>query len=261
MAKKNVEEKAEQPEEEPIEELNLGEPEAQPTLTQEELEEEKEKVREAVRQEEKEKYQALQRVISNKDRELRELRTRQTETPSTKPDRRINVLMDEIENLRLQSGETQASPRIVQLRVELAREEQVQAQEAIVRTERQKIEEEIRNANLNPDDDAFLSVWDSFDFAAAVDGKFERAWKRVKTVLKDTKPAESNLVPEPKKEDTSKIVEDKVQERLREEYEKRGWLESNTGEPSARGTRKEEAYAKFAKGEITRKEFEKAIGI
>lgn len=191
------------------------------------------------------------KVIEGKNKQLQELRAR---TNQSEPTKRTSMLLEEIERMQRQSGDETISPRIAQLRSELAREEQVVYQQNIINQEREKIESQIREANLDPEDSKFIEVWDAFDEATS-NGLFQKAYRRLNKTLRDV-PSASDVPP--KNEKIEDIVSKLVEEKLRKEYEKRGWLDTSVNEPSAssQGSKKlRDAYIEDPNDSVTRQRY------
>ena len=55
---------------------------------------------------------------------------------------------------------------------------------------RDKIEQTFKDAGLDPDDDQFIDVWESFDSAYYTGGKYDWAMRRAERLIKNAKPAE-----------------------------------------------------------------------
>ena len=202
------------------------EPELEPqpkTYTQEELD--------ALLGERDKAYQGIQRVVSQKDRKIREL-----EAPRTQPSKATKVILEEMEARQTEEGIT--NPRIAQLRAEIAREEQAEGMETITREWRGKITDKIVNAGLDPSDEAFDDVWESFDVAYAIDGKFERADKKADRILAKVKPVE-------KKETKPEDFDKRLEEEKRKWMEEQGLLATDTGGPSAGAKRWEEVRDRY----------------
>ena len=196
---------------------------------------------------EKEKaYKGLQGVISNKDKQIDELRRRET-VPA--PNKTMNAMLELLEK---DEGGYSEDPirqaKIKALKEQLTREEQLQAQENYIRTEKEKLNQKIRDAGFDPDDDAFLEVNDAFDLST-YDGKFERAYKRADKVLK-------NLKPTPQSKEIKEIKPEDIEEAARKLLEEKGMLVSETGKPSASGGSFMEFEKAFIEGKIPWEEYQ-----
>lgn len=120
--------------------------------------------------------------------------------------------------------------------------------------QRVKLEEQITEAGLNPDDDSFEGVWDAFDFASAIDGNFAKAQRKLDRALKKEKPVEETKSQTP----TETPNEDKIREDERlKVMREHGLLVTDDGGPSASSA----SWAKFQDdynaGKVTVDEYHK----
>lgn len=228
------------------------------TYTQEELDAETARVR----QEELEKYQGIQRTIAKKDQEIERLR-KQAPEPTSSDDRIAEIILQEKKRRQAELGEV--DPTIPQLEAELAERKrraaqatQFAKQEAIVKDERAKLDKKITDAGLDPNDDRFLDVDESFNLAAAYTGNFEIANKKLDRILKQVKPKGENVEKPKEGETEAEKIDRLAEEKARKMLEEKGLLTTETGGPSASSPSVAEARAKFARGEITEEEAKKA---
>lgn len=213
---------------------------------------------EQVRQEEMAKYQGIQKVVSKKDREIEDLRKRGYTQPSQ--DDKLLELM--LQDRREKSSEYGGyDPLIPQLETELAARKERQAyQESQIKKQeytdnwKEKLNTRINEAGLDPNDGQFDDVWETFDIAYSVDGKFERAEKKLDKILKSVKP-----------EAEPKETEEELKKRLREEVKReimleRGELETETGLPSGGNLGDAEFITQFSEGKVpmTKENIERA---
>ncbi len=127
-------------------------------------------------------------------------------------------------------------PRITNLQATLTREEQIARQDILVQDARTKLEQKIEGAGLNAEDERLDTVWDSFDFATNIDGKFERADKRLDRILSKVAPKK-----EAKKEEVNE------EEIARRWMEKKGLLGTDIGSPSGANASYEQTRDAFIK--------------
>jgi len=144
-----------------------------------------------------------------------------------------------------QSGEE--NPKVKALKEQLAYEERLSRQEQVTQENKQKMEDKIKSAGLNPEDDEFDNVWDAFELAASLDGKFERAEKRLERVLGRKKPSET-VKNEKQKQDSEEEIARKVMER-------KGLLVSDNGLPSGSGGSFNEVEQAFISGKISAEKY------
>lgn len=206
---------------EPTVEPEVKEPTEPTTFTQEDLD----KAREEGKSEAWEQYQGIQRALSTKDRRIKELESQQPQAP------RINQIQREM--LDLMAGDAYSDDptrqgRIQQLRAELTREEQLQAQEIFIRQKRDEVNKKIVDAGLDPNDESLEGVEDAFDLFC-VDGKFGRVDRKLDRVLSKAKPQKS----EPK--EAGQLSEEDKEKIAREYLDKQGLTKGDTGLPSAGG--------------------------
>jgi len=229
---------------EPIEEETPVEAQTK-TYTQEELEAQIAQAKE----EEQNKYKGYQRVVSAREREIERLKM-QVAQPTSHAD---ELLLEELEARQTELGET--NPRIAKLRAEIAKEKQREAQQAQIQWQermtqewRDKFDQRIKEAGLDPDNEKFDDFHDAFEDAQE-DGRFGKAERKLNRILA-TKPKEKP------------VTDDKYAKLLDEEkrkwMEEQGLLVTNAGGPSASSPSVKEATAKFARGELTEEQARKA---
>jgi len=211
------------------------------TYSQEELD--------AALTEKEEAYKGLQKSIARQAEELGQLRKRATQ-PSSLSVKRDEIILEEMKRRAQEEGIT--NPRIAELEGELLREKQRESMETYTSTYREKLNQKIKESGLDPTDEQFDGVWETFDIAYAVDGKFERADKKLDRVLSKPKPEKKEIVVE--KDDFTKRLE----EEKRKWMEEQGLLATETGGPSASSPSKDNAYAKYVAGDITVEEAKRA---
>ena len=207
------------------------------TSTQESVEEQITKLREEVEaakslaREKDEGFKTLQRKYD------RLYKQKQPEPQKNDSSKTIKKLADEIEHLGKDtySDDPSARARMTALKTELAELERQEAynarlrqQEQLAREARDNLEDKIRDAGLEPDDEKFDAVWTSWELASLADGKFERAEDKLTRILSRIKPKETE-------EEEKKPVETEAQmrERLeREILEKHGLTKPEKKTPS-----------------------------
>jgi len=197
------------------------------TLSQEELDTLIQEAKTQGKAEAEETYKGIQRVLAKKDEEiiaLKQLSQDKGRGVSMAP---YKIMLEEME-ARQDFGEP--NPRIAQLKSLITEEEQKDATskqareiEQYTQTWKEKLEGKITQVGLSPDDEQFDDVWESFDLTYKVDGKFERAEKKLDRILKGVKPMEK--------------TDNDFEERLKAEkltwMKEHGLLEKETADPSA----------------------------
>lgn len=132
-------------------------------------------------------------------------------------------LTDEIEQLgkATYQDDPNAQARIIALKSEVAnierdqaRKAQLKKQESLAQEARDELEDKIRDAGYDPDDENFDSVWDKWELASLADGKFERAENKLSRILSKMKPKEEEKKPV---EDEEKMRE-RIKREILEEY-------------------------------------------
>jgi len=164
------------PEETPVEETAPAEPtEDLSALLQE--------IRQEVEKEAQEKYKGIQRVIAQKDQTIRELRTSmQKPAPAA-----VNLSAQVIELMEAGDFE-KAKALIAQQEQQRTLADRFRMQEQTTEAKRGELRQQITEAGLDPDDDAFDTVWLSVDLADAKDGNFAQAEKRLTRAMAKQKP-------------------------------------------------------------------------
>ena len=140
------------------------------------------------------------------------------------------------------------NPRIAQLESLLTVEKQKQTQdeakqrmESYTQTYRQKINQKIIDSGQNPEDGKFDDVWEAFDIAYAVDGKFERAEKKLGRILEKKPEVKPSGIKETEEERIERLAEEKSNAKLKD----LGYLNIEEGGPSAGETRWETVRDKY----------------
>lgn len=205
--------------------------ETQTTVTpEEELETKLAQAKAEGKAEAEEVYKGIQRTLSKKDTEIQELQKKLSQPSPTGSKFKETVLAD----MRARATELgEPNPKIAELETELAIEKQQdneRRKDVITQGHREKFEQKIKDAGLDPDNESFDRVWDAVKIARSVDGKFEEAEARLDRVLAKVKPV--------KVESETEDKETKLREEIeREVLEKHGLLKTETGGPSAGGKR------------------------
>jgi len=188
----------------PVEQSEVGTPEPQvvKTFTQEEVD----AIKAEIKREEQRSIKGLQRVVSKKDDVIRELKQRPSAPEDTTS---IEYILQMAKSNKGEYGEN--DPLIPTLEAELNRRKQVAKnaeietyKESIITGEREKLEAQITEAGFDPEDERFEDAFDMWD-VSKLDGKFERAHRKLDRILKTVK------LPEVKEEST---VETKRKEML-----------------------------------------------
>ena len=168
------------------------------------------------KREAEEAYKGYQRVVSARENEVKELKKRLEEKPIAAP---VTGLSNQVIEL-MERGEYDEAKKYVALQQqEQTRQAALQRQATTTEGHRQRIRQEIIGAGQDPDDEIFEDVFEAVDLADAWDGKFERADKKLKRVLKP-KLAEA-------------VKQSDIEERARQLLEKDNLLVTETGSPSA----------------------------
>jgi len=211
----------EQPDvEQPVVEALVEEPK---TYTQEDVD----TLRTKAEEEAWSKYQGIQRTIAEKDRKLKEYeQARPVQTDVTK------AILDELGRQSEFETDPERQTRIATLNAQLAQEKQMAYQDKVIRDKRNEVEGIIRNAGLNPDDEAFEAVWDAMELTE-YDGKLERVDRKLEKALSKTQPKPIEQKPKEESVDIDMMVEEKANRKLKEEMVKRGLLTGDDGKPSA----------------------------
>jgi hypothetical protein len=200
------------------------------------------------------KYQGLQKVVSKKDRELQKYKQPEV-SPTQTPNTNLEAMKLVVSDLEARDAELgTVNPRIAQIKQMIDEEEkrQVYEQQVVgwqrtVESAREKIEAQIEDAGLDPNDPKLDSVWDKFDIAAYQTGNFDAVNKRLERVLKSVKPKEEK---EPVGE---KDLEEKVKKLAEEEKKKwlieQGYLSSDVGPPAGAMGDDAEFLKRYSAGE------------
>ncbi len=197
-------------------------------------------VQEMIKQAEDKQYAKLNQSLTKLGQENKKLRER----GSSKVSPEFLTLMEQ-----MATGEYTNDPNFVAkvkgLKEEETRKEALARMEQVTGEAREKIEQKIKDAGFELDDDAFDAVWLQFKYNAFADGKFEEAEAKLdKKLSKMKKPAK-----EPKPQD--------VEEAARKILEEQGKLKTETGLPSGVSSSFQEFESRYIKGEIPQDVYEK----
>lgn len=191
-----------------------------PKYTQEQLDAFTKAQREEFEKEKEEGYKGIQRVLSEREREIEQLKSR-TQGASTAPTSN-QAMLELMEKKARDEGDTQMLADISAIKVRTYQEQTLQSQQKKAEelrreteSERGKVEARIKEAGLDPNDDTLDGVWDAFRFAEAVDGKWEVPNKRLDKVLSKTKKPVA---------DETKETEEQMRERHEREFIERNKL-------------------------------------
>jgi hypothetical protein len=193
-------------------------------------------------------YKGLQKTLSKKDRELETLKAQSQSGGATT---HLKTLTEEVERVARESGGVDTS-RLIALRQELEAEERRVAAMSIIETERQKLAKEISEKGEDPEDEKFDDVWRDFDFSSMVTGDWNKPRKTLEKTLAKSKPKEAQ---ENEDEKVNRLAEEKARKML----EEKGLLVSDVNLPSGVSAKREEIIAKYARGEMSRADYEKAM--
>lgn len=186
---------------------------------------------------------AHQATATRASQELKKLR--ELSTSGKKPTTQLLELYEE------QFGAD--NPKVKDLKMQMTREEQIARQDQIAQDYKSKLQEKITTAGLNPEDEQFDVVWDAYDMAYSVDGKFDRAESRLDRILNKQGKKES------KSENNDKSKPEINEEEIARKWlEKKGHLVSETGMPSASGGSFSDIEKKYIKGEVSLDVYEAA---
>lgn len=195
------------------------------------------------------------RVATDQGRELKKLR--ESQLPPTQPTSLVplKAMADELERLSQSSyaDDPAAAVRLSAIKKQIADEEMrqwVEVREAFTRDWRGTLEKQIAESGLTPEDSQFDDVWETFDIAYSVDGKFERAEKKLNRILKEIKPMGVQKTSEAPKQPTEKEVRDQIRAEVMKEF---NLLPTSTTGPS--GSSK--VFSRKAINEMPLDEYEK----
>ncbi len=213
---------------------------------------------EAIRDEAlKDQYNKLNSSLSSLGAENKRLREQLLQPSDTPSSRKITSgVLDTLDNLVSSSyaDDPAAKSKIAALRNEAARleqqeirEVQIRKQGTITQGEREKIDQKIRSAGLDPNDEVFDTVNDAFEYARDVNGNFDKAHLRLDRILNKQKP----------KKEAPEVKEQDVDESARKMLEEKGLLKTDTGGPSASAMSAQKAMQEYGAGNITAEEAKK----
>ena len=164
-------------------------------------------------------------------------------------------IVDELDRQRNPNyaDDPQSQERIQALKIELAKAEaeesrkaQLRKQESMANEAKESLEDKIREAGFEPEDEKFDTVWDKWDLARLADGKFERAEEKLTRILSRAKPKEET-VEEKKPVET----EEQMRERLeREILEERGLTKPEKVRTTGVAKNEQEALLAYNRGEL-----------
>ena len=202
-----------------------------------------------------EKYKGIQRTISQKDREITNLKKRaEPRVDSIAP---TELMLEEMV-ANQQFGETK--PRIAQMQAlidsakrEDSEKKQAQVVEDYTQTWRDKLEDKITKVGLSGEDEQFDDMWESFDLTYKVDGKFERVEKRLDRILTGVK-----VVEKPEEKAESSDLDKQVQEGVRKYLEDHNILETESGLPDGTGKGFQDIEVGFIAGTVSSEDYEAA---
>ena len=219
------------------------------TYTQEELDVLRAEAMEQGRAEALEKYQGIQRGIAIKEKRIKELE-RRLARPQTSADRRVmSGMLEELDRQAKEAygSDPEAQSRIARLRGQLLEEEQMQARQTYTQQWRGKLDQKIKEAGFDPSSDMFADVDEAFDVAYAIDGKFERAERKLDRILKATpkKEIKPTIEGKPKPETEDERIARKAKELLI----KQGLIPTGASGPSVSSS-DAEFIKQFGSGEL-----------
>ena len=234
-----------QPPEEEVVEAKV-EPKA---YTQEELDALRAEAMELGKAEAFKEYQGIQRTVTKQDRKIKELEGRLAQ-PQTSADRRVmSGMLEELDRQAKEAygSDPEAQSRIAKLRGQLLEEERLQAVQTYTQQWRGKLDQKIKEAGFDPGDDMFADVDEAFDVAYAIDGKFERAERKLDRILKATpkKEIKPTIEGKPKPETEDERIARKAKELLI----KQGLIPTGASGPSV-SSLDAEFIKQFGSGEL-----------
>jgi len=231
--------------EEPEVETNVTQPpeeevvgaEVEPkAYTQEELDALRAEAMELGKAEAFKEYQGIQRTVTKQDRKIKELEGRLAQ-PQTSADRRVmSGMLEELDRQAKEAygSDPEAQSRIARLRGQLLEEEQMQARQAYTQQYREKLDQKIKEAGFDPSDDMFADVDEAFDVAYAIDGKFERAERKLDRILKSATPAKE-IKPAIEGKPKPETEDERIERKAKEFLIKQGLIPTGISGPSAGG--------------------------
>jgi len=195
----------------------------------------------AIREEEQEKYKGIQRVVSQKDKEIQSLKT-QPQNPQS------GVTTGMIDLMKKQAdGDPETLSNIRTLEVQLAQERQnleaQQRQNAVLQenqAEKAKFDAKIIAAGFDPNDDLFIDVDESFEQASIVTGRFDLVERKLDRILKANKKTTAKV-------ETEKEKEERIERQVQEKYGLNTPEKVSPSAGSARIPTKRESLAKYVK--------------
>lgn len=218
-------------EEQPAEGATQIEPQPETMYSQSQVNAYLKEVQEEAKVEAWEKYQGIQRTLTEKDRKIKEYEANLQKPTQPNVLSSLTKITEELERQASQSDDPTAPTRIAQLKAEIRKEEERVAYEAQVKQwqssaamERMNLEQRIKEAGFDPNDDMFADVFESWELSAILDQRYDRAERKLDRIIKKA--------PKPEKKEVE--TEAQVRERLtREIYEKEGLTGREKATPSA----------------------------
>jgi hypothetical protein len=176
-----------------------------------------------------EQYSKLNKSLSELGKENKALREQLEALRSQTPEE-VSTMLELAETQARESGDDEVLQRLLILRAKEAQrkqqaqfEAQLRRQMEIAQNEREKIENRIREAGLDPESEKFDNLWTYFELVEAKDGKFEKVHSRLDRMLGVTNPKQ-------------KESEVDLKERLRRQIlEEEGLLSKEKAQPSGSG--------------------------
>jgi hypothetical protein len=109
--------------------------------------------------------------------------------------------VDELGNQVQNPAISMLEAKIRELRLQDEQRARFAQQQAIATDWRDKLENRIIEAGLDPAGEDFDDVWDAYDLSNALDGKFERAERKLERALRQAKPEEKSEVKSEEKQE------------------------------------------------------------
>jgi len=254
MTEEKVEATEEQlePNEEATDELETEATEEQvkPTTEPETITLKKDELDAILDQKMSEKYKTIQQTLSKKDRIIKELQTQQPQEEVETFEAMVKFLERPDEYGNIPEGQRSELAKIKASLHRMKIEKQQKAWRAQAEVKRDDMHQKITEAGLEPDDEVFLTPWALYNI-----GFPDIAAQQVEAILAKRQKKQE-------KTEVKKVA--KTEEELRKEVEaevlkKYKLVKQDTGGPTGASGSRGDVIAKYARGEATREEYEKAI--
>jgi hypothetical protein len=213
----------------------------------------------------KAKLESIEQNYKNLQRKYNKKFTESKTTPTfpQTSDNTLELMLQMAKNKTDDMGNVVQDPMIPILTAELEKRRNAEAQqqrfvyqEQVAAQERSKLEDKILEAGLTPDDEAFDDVWEAYDLSNAVDGKFDRAHRKLDRVLKSAKPTEET---KPIKQESEAEIRKRIEAEVRKQImSERGELDVETGQPSGGAQSFRDIELGYNQGKVSKTKYEEA---